>query len=224
MAVKAGDKFHSVVADANVEFEVTKINGDLCEAVATENNLNYIGTVKGFTTHEVQDAKSVDAFWAKHHRQQKQFYKTIEPGEVYHYHSGFGCFVRGEVVEVNGEKKLKAIALVGAWKDHELPSRTRFGYESIPYHAQKVLDGEPCTPNQSCIYELNQGKFEVDPRTMDPINLTLPEPTEDERREAEGWAAIAEIEELIAACRRLPHMTAAQTVDTLKKALKKALA
>jgi len=216
MAVKVGDKFHSVIADAKVEFEVTKINGDLCEAVATENNLDYIGTVKGFTVQEVQDAKSAVAFWTKYHRQQKQFYKTIEPGEVYHYHNGFGCFVR---CEVNGEKKLKAIALVGAWQDHDMPRRTRFGYESIPYHAQKVLDGELCTPNQSCIYELHQDKFDVDPRTMDPINLTLPEPTEEERLEAEGWTVIAEIEELIAACRRQQGMTAAQTVDALKKAL-----
>jgi len=81
-----------------------------------------------------------------------------------------------------GQKVLLPIALVGNWNPRDLPHEIRQAdgsvYESVPYHAKKVLTMSGAwRPSAGCVFESPSFKgnprFQEDPSTMEPLDLTM---------------------------------------------------
>lgn len=127
-----------------------------------------------------------------------RWYSKDKVGQIVHYHNGFGQYVRCEVVEADsirnlsdgkaiGGVALKPIALVGQWREFDLPRRKPNGEINYPYHAKSVVEGELMQPNASNLYEYDgfHDRLGIDPRGLEPIDLTPPGMSpEDERRAA----------------------------------------
>ena len=139
-------------------------------------------TIRGLTREDVlaqlwHRQKLTDLFSAG-----DRWWNEREIGETLHYHNSFGQFVRGTVVEHEGEKMLLPIALVGAWKKIDLPRRYDDGTILVPYHARKIAEGEPFRPHEANMYEHdsfrpNPKHRDFDPTTAEPIDLSVPEMT-----------------------------------------------
>lgn len=86
---------------------------------------------------------------------------------VLHYDNGFQQYVRCVVVEVEGEKRMRPIALVGnvplgatveqrkeqGWNCYDIVRRHPWGEIAYGHHARKVLEGDAWRPSTSCIVE-----------------------------------------------------------------------
>jgi hypothetical protein len=125
----------------------------------------------------------------------KDWWEAREVGEIVHYSNGFGSYVRGEIVEgeVNGEqgKAMKEIALVGKWREYDLPRRQIDGTIRYSHHAEGVREGRVMRPHESNMYEavISQkdassrelaARHSEDPRKMTPISLEAPEMTAEQ--------------------------------------------
>lgn len=170
------------------------IHLDLGDGYAVEGAL-----LRGLTLAEVKRMVAWDDSW--HHATHdvnEDFYGSLTVGQIVHYHDSFGRFVRCEVVSAPGWKSklgtpgvagiaLKPIALIGNWAAYDLPQRMNNGEIRLGYHAENIADGELMQPHAGNIFENPTFKAgtafaDIDPRTMDPIDLTLPPPTAAEER------------------------------------------
>jgi hypothetical protein len=103
-------------------------------------------------------------------------------GEIVHYSDGFGQFIRGEIIEHEGKKKMRPTALVGNWKAHDLPRIGADGNLHESYHVKEIREGKPMQPNFSNMVEAvgisaNDKRNGVqDPRGQPAIDLTPPKP------------------------------------------------
>lgn len=141
-------------------------------------------TVSGMSKKAVLDLiksnEAMDGFWDRAQKAREGFWESQKVGDIVHYHNSFGQFVRGEIVEHEGKKQMKSIALVGDWKGYDLPQRNADGSIRYSYNAKKVLEGDIWQPSDSCVYEApsysesNNSRY-GDPREMPAIDLTLPE-------------------------------------------------
>lgn len=129
--------------------------------------------------------------------QKKSFWDSRVVGEIIHYHNSFGQFIRGEVVIVNNVPELKPTALVGKWRESDLPRRARDGTVMHGYHVKQIINGESWQPSDSCVYESptysDSYKSYGDPRAMPAINLDLPELEADEIRRINREVLIKEV-------------------------------
>ena len=127
-----------------------------------------------------------------------KYYASLTPGQIVHYDNGGNEYVRCEVVVNNSmvpAKQLKPIALVGEWREWDLPHRMADGTVNPGYHAKDIADGKTMHPNASNIYEYrlnNPGK--IDPRPLAPISLTVP--VSYQARKAQLIKGIYDIQEL----------------------------
>jgi hypothetical protein len=101
-------------------------------------------------------------------------------GETIHYHNGFDCWVRGVVVDDQGEKKMRPTQLVGAWRQHDLWTRLSDGSIRLGYYAQMIADQTLFTPNASNMFENHWNQPGDDPTSMEPIDIAPPDMTEAE--------------------------------------------
>ena len=183
--------FRDVVMDYNPIFRVVeKKPGGLYRCVSEdEYDGGYGGVERFFSADQISQKVSWENTLNGLHQLAEDFWASVKVGQVLHYHNGFGEFVRGVVIEEGGKKKLKPTALVGNWPQRELPSRRPNGEIYYPYHAKKVLfGGEDAAwqPNDGCVYEsltYSRRNETADPATMDPIDLSVPEPTAEEALE-----------------------------------------
>lgn len=193
MTVKVGDKFHSAYADGNPEWEVIEKRGrGTWIATITPESLDFVGTNKAFTTEEIEGAKAMAALWDDMHDDHDAFFASLPIGAIVHYDNGFNQFVRCEVVAsttTSHGRNLKNLALVGAWREHDLPRRMADGSIYNGYHAQQIIDGAVFEPNYTNIYEarpeeegmLRARSATIDPRDLPPIDLSVPDMSEAER-------------------------------------------
>lgn len=134
------------------------------------------------------------------------FWLKTPIGSVIHYDNGFNEYVRGIVVrhqEDSSGKGLRAIALVGNWT--KLYERRIDGSIHFCNHAARVLRQEPndvFTPHESCIFEyrLTNGLLRsgsIDPRPLPPVDLTVPELTEEQKWVAERAKIVDSVRVLI---------------------------
>lgn len=191
MAVTIGTKFRSTYADSNPEWRVTKKLGrGVWEAQITPESMDYSGVTAAFRTGDIEASlrwtNNVNSLMSEHDK----WWDAQPIGTVVHYHNSFGQYVRG-VVTTNskGEKVMHPIALVGNWREYDLPRRMPDGSISYPYHAKKILteDYEDFQPNYSNMYEspgYSRKDNSPNPATMDPIDLTVPPMTPAEQEEA----------------------------------------
>jgi len=197
--IRKGTQFRSVVADDNALWEVTKaLPEDLYECIVVNEPIeingktydgDHAGYVDVFMGEEIRRILAMEDFFINRRDKMDAFYESLALGGIWHYHNAFGQFLRCEVVlDAEGKKLLQPIAMVGAWRDGDLPHRWPSGSISVPYHAKHVLERTGawrCDP--ATIYEhpdfTDEKSKGIDPTKLDPIELRLPEPDEHERRE-----------------------------------------
>lgn len=186
MKIGIGTKFNSGYADGMATWEVVRSRGANtwdCEIVAP--SLDGLGVQKVFGGEEIERALKRAAHFSRVIDENTAWWSARKVGEIVHYHNGFGQFVRGEIVDVNGEKKMRPIALVGNYREYDLPIRNRDG--SINHRqASTVAKGEPFAPNYGNMYESDprSTRFSLDPRPLEPIDLTVPEMTPEQAASA----------------------------------------
>lgn len=177
-AIGIGTKFYAQYADGNAAWVIVKARGkDTWEAEIAPESLDYVGTRRVFGGEEIRRAKRTTQLFHSLRNEHDEFWASRKIGEIVHYHSGFGQYVRGEVVEKDGKKVMKSTALVGDWRSYDLPHRNRFGKVEIGYHAQKVIEGDTFQPNSSNVVEGGfrpRSGFATHPRDLPALDLTVP--------------------------------------------------
>ena len=212
--VKKGMQFRAVLADSNALWVVKSSLGGawLCEVV--DEPYEYDGKVyegdftrteKSFLSREILASVNYENIFKNIRNDHDRFYASLDEGDIVHYNNGFKNFVRCEVVFDADEQKnqLKPIALVGEWSNHDLPERRANGEIYNGYHAQKIIDGGTFEPNVTCIFEagtkgfVNNNRNHGDPRSLPPIDLSVPAMNMWEQHEAVRCQLIGEIKEII---------------------------
>jgi len=196
MKITIGTKFRSTYADANPEWEVIGERGADTYNCRITDCPDYKGTRKVFGGEEIRASIKMSQFWDKTANDSKNFYKGLQTGAIVHYSNGFGQFVR---CEVNRHKELIPVALVGDWREYDLPKRRANGEVNYPYHVQKILEKAPYTPHASNIYEYSESlqRQHAHPKNLKPIDLTIPELTPGEIETANLWKRIEQIENIV---------------------------
>jgi hypothetical protein len=192
--VVVGTTFYSYFADGNPLWEVVKARGGNAWDCVIKSD-DYSGTKKVFGTEEILRALETAKMWDNIASEHDTWWNSQEVGATVHYHNGFGQYVRGVIVEENGEKKMRCTALVGNWQDYDLPRIDAAGNLHLSHYVRRIVegDGETMQPNYSNMVEavgVREGKGE-DPRGKPAIDLTLPQAS-GEQAEAARLMAIRE--------------------------------
>jgi hypothetical protein len=205
--VKKGMQFRSTLADGNPLWVVKRSLGGawLCEVVDEPYEIDgkvyesdYTGAEKSFLSREILAANAYEAIFKGISNDHDRFYASLDEGDIVHYNNGFKNFVRCEVVFDADEQKnqLQPIALVGEWSNHDLPKRRANGEIYYGYNVQQIIDGSTFEPNVTCIFEAGTNHSD-DPRSLPPIDLSVPAMTEEEEQEAVRCQLIGRVQEII---------------------------
>ena len=212
--VKKGMQFRSTLADGNPLWEVKRSLGGepiepeeawLCEVVDEPIEIDgkvyesdFAGAQQSFLSREILAANAYEDMFKDMRSDHDRFYASLDEGDIVHYNNGFKNFVRCEIVFDADEQKnkLKPIALVGEWRDYDLPKRQANGEVYNGYHVQQIIDGSTFEPNAGCIFEAGTNHSD-DPRSLPPIDLSVPAMTDDEKHEAVRCMLIDEIQGII---------------------------
>ena len=155
-------------------------------------------TIRGLTMRDVEAQRKFDEFFEKQGDENEAFYASLKPGQVVHYHNGFGQYIRCTVVREGGKTALKETALVGAWREYDLPKRELDGSVRLGHHADGIAEGRTITPHMSCIWESGKDRrFPDDPATLEPIDLSVPEMSPEEAERARLWRKVARVRALV---------------------------
>jgi hypothetical protein len=205
-----GLQFRAVIADCNALWETIRPSGRsawICEVVnepweheGTMYTSDYAGQQQAFLNSDIQRAINAAAFWKNHVDESENWYNGLTLGSTVHYCDGFDKFVRCEVIDDDGEKKLLPFALVGEWHKHDLPYRYNNGEICVPYWAEKIQNGVVCKPNASNIFECPQHSKrpnEIDPRNLPEISLEVPPMTPEEEEQARLVKLAAKVVEIL---------------------------
>jgi len=205
--VKKGMQFRSVLADGNPLWVVKRSLGGawLCEVVDEPYEIDgkvyegdFAGTQKSFLSREILAGNAYENMFKDMMSDHDRFYASLDEGDIVHYNNGFKNFVRCEVVFDADEQKnkLKPIALVGEWRDYDLPKRQANGEIYYGYNAQQIIDGSTFEPNAGCIFEAGTNHSD-DPRLLTPIDLSVPEMTLEEQQESSRCVVIDRVQKII---------------------------
>lgn len=128
------------------------------------------------------------------------YYASLREGDVVHYDTGFGTYVRCVVVdkEYNGTRpSLKPVVLVGEWGHYDLPWRDECGRIHYPNFSKMIRHGEVFAPNPSSIFEspdyVGRSHRRVEesslnnPLTLPEVSLEVLPMSLEERRKARLW-------------------------------------
>ena len=199
--IRPGITFRHVIADSNSLWEVVRKAGkDVWLAVVTpEQTTNgertftdeWAGTEQVFTTAQIEQKLRAAAATTNARDRADAWWDERTDGEIVHYANRSDQFVRGRIVTIDGDKQMMPVALVGAWQAFELPRRSEIGDVVPGYYATLIAKGEPWRPHPSCMFESTLSG--MDPRTLPEIDLTLPEPTEQEQERYAAARVVAQI-------------------------------
>lgn len=184
-------------ADSNALWVVQRSRGNgVWDCVISKDDLDYAGTTRVFTSEEISGAVKTGNFWDQLKNDTDDFWKTREPGEVFHYLHSTKQFVRSEVVASQKGFELRPIALVGNWHASELPRWWDSGhYSDGGYWVGKIREGETFQPHEGNLWEVSPR--DADPRIMEPLNIQRPAPTLAQREAADLLAVVAEVQALL---------------------------
>jgi hypothetical protein len=105
------------------------------------------------------------------------------------------------VVKKDGENVLQPFALVGEWRDYDLPHRREDTGEVMQgYYGKMIADGKTFTPNASNLYEFNpksSSHHGFDPTGLEALDLTVPDITPKQEETAELWALVYKVNDII---------------------------
>lgn len=172
-----GTTFHSVYADGNPLWRVTKkVGPNAWKAVCDDEDWG--GTVKLFSTKEIENHKNFEKHIDDVGNEQERFYNSLKVGKTVHYCNGFSQFVECTVVLKDGKKVLQPVALKGNWQKWELPYRQNDGLIHLGYHATKITNRETFTPNYTTILEAPMSAYKqhsvAEVAKLPRINLEVP--------------------------------------------------
>jgi hypothetical protein len=193
MTVGIGTKFYSAFADGCPEYTVIQKKGQGIWLCRIEEDVDWTGHEALFSTREIKAKLSWDSMLSGLADDHESFYANLEDGQIVHYHNAFGRYVRCRVVN----HELLPIALLGPWPAHDLPRRDLKGSLIYPYYVKKIMEGETMTPNFSNIYEAKPHNMKGDPTTMEPIDLSVPELTDDEQVVANRWKQVQKARDIL---------------------------
>ncbi len=209
-------KFFYHHADSQPQWQVVKARGgDTWEAVVISDD--WTGTRKVFGGEEIRNAINSQGFWEDMANSHEGWWNAQTIGATVHYHSGFGNFVRGVIVTEEGEKKMRATALVGNWKPYDLPRVDAAGNLIEGYHVRQIRDSATMQPNFSNMVEaVGVRDGETDPRGRLAIDLTPPTAT----AEQETAKRLNAYREQLLALMAVEHDPDRPFSDTLREALR----
>lgn len=206
MKIATGTKFRSVYADSNALWRVVKSRGEgIWECRIDDSEPDWAGKMKLFSTEEIEQALRAALHYQGLVRGQTDFWASQELGTMLHYHDSFGRYVRGRVVDGldnqgRRARVLKPFALVGAWGVGDLPRWHDSGFASKGgYHVRKIAEGETFQPSPGSVWESPtfSGPMgpasRIDPTVLEPIDLSLPEPTPTQARAAKLLGVVNEV-------------------------------
>ena len=194
ITVKVGTTFNSHFADSNPTWRVVSSRGGNswnCKVVSDD----WEGRSKVFGTEEIVSAIRYARTLANLSESHDDWWNSRTYGETVHYHGGFGQFVRGIVVERDGEKKMLPVALVGNWSKTDLPYRRHDGTVYYSYHVKKIRfpdDDSAMQPHESNMWESPSfSRRNVDdPSSLESIDLSDPAPLEGDAAEQARYEKI----------------------------------
>jgi len=212
--VGVGTEFRSVIADGNCLWRVTRARGrgvweaevqpEWVEVYGKRTMISdYVGTTDVFTTERIAGSINMDNVFARLADDSDFFWEDQVEGAIVHYHNSFGQYVRGRIVIEDGRKVMLPIALVGAWRNHDLVGWTAWGEVRKGYHVRKIEEGETMRPHATNIYECPgfrgpRGEAsEINPREAEAIDLTPPERTPEEITYNEAVAILNDVRSLV---------------------------
>lgn len=183
-----GKRFRSTIADCSCLFEVVRsesFRSYVCvvinEPVSFEGRTfdsDYAGQQRFFSKKNVAEMVCSTEHYERMRNAHNGFYETLPVGSIAHYHYGFNCFFRCEVVQLTtervvgmdlfpaGSKALKLIAFVGPWHDNDLMSAS--------IYTRQIQDGHLIRPHVSNVFEAPSFSHPgmSDPRKMIPRAIT----------------------------------------------------
>lgn len=193
--VRIGTEFRHHFADSNPLWRVTKrVRTGVYDAVGVNEPLevngrmfdsDFAGQTRRFTAEIIVAAVRHGEFMKGLFTGHDDFWANVPAGKVLHYHHSFGAYVRGVVVVHQGKRCFSPTALVGNWSPCDLPRRSPTGEVGYSTGGRYfAADHKPWQPSESCVFETPGFKDRgADPRRMDPIDLTVPEPTPERAEE-----------------------------------------
>jgi hypothetical protein len=201
--VTVGLKFRYNHADSNPLWVVRQSIGRgvwLAEVIESED---WLGTQKSFLSSDILRSTGIENLFARLHNEHDEFYAKLKPGQIIHYNNGFKNFVRCKVVKKDGQNVLLPIALVGEWREYDLPHRREdTGELMLGYHGKMIVNGETFNPNASNLYEFNPSSSShrgFDPTGCEPLELTVDDITPEQEACAALWKLVYKVEETIRA-------------------------
>lgn len=183
--IEIGSQFRAARADANVLWEVTEfIADDVVRATAVNEpwehdgvtyDSDFAGEVSVFTVDLVAGAINMQRSFERRMAEHKAWWASRCCGEILHYNTDSGIFIRGEVVvapdgarspipggsEWGGEHVLKPIAIVS---DQPRPAH----YTS--HYFDDIDNGRVMQPRADSIFEADEcRKKSIDPTSLTPL-------------------------------------------------------
>jgi hypothetical protein len=156
-----------------------------------------------FTGADLRAKARMAAFFSQAREDEQAARDALSVGQIVHYHDSFGRYLRCEVVlDDDGEKAYKPLAMVGDWGDHDTRGRVMYDATiSYPYDAQKVMQAKVFKGRADSVYEsdaFNDTRGgDVDPRSLDPIEIVTPDITPEDEAFAAVYKAIRQAENLL---------------------------
>ena len=202
------------VADGHAYYVVTKASPlEVVHVPFGDGYKALPATIRGLNRADVERQLAGDRMWTDMSKKNEDFYDSLEVGRTVHFSRGFGAWVRCEAVRgANREADsrttparmvLRPVALVGDWREHDLPKRNQSGEVVWGYHVDQIRNRETIRPHESCLWEPGfspaSQRGAADPTGMDPIDVSGPPPMGDEEQEqARLWQLVARVREATA--------------------------
>lgn len=205
MNVKLGTQFRHHYADGNCLWTVVEKRGrGTWIAEISADDSDYAGTQSAFTTEQIEANINWSKSCAKSQDDSSNFFDNLKPASIVHYSNGFGQYVRCQVTNTH---QLLPIALVGEWKEYDLPKRQRDGKIYLGYHAESIKSGKMFRPHASNVWEYNITKTKncqpmnfakwADPTQMVPVSLEVPTMTAPQFLDALKYQKLNAIRETV---------------------------
>ena len=213
--VQVGKMFSIGVGDGAANYIVTAVNGAKCDVEwrgwhnGDRYTDHYFGWGrKGVSTRTVQGYIGRDeGMAALFKKEAPDFIENLPVRSIVHYDKGHGQFVRYEVVaatptEWNDDdrdpptKMLKPIAILGEWRDYDLPHYALDGRVVQAHEIDNIQKGELTLINPSNLYESpdysdeRKGKAKVNPATLTPLRTFPLMPTPEQEKQFAAWRAV----------------------------------
>jgi hypothetical protein len=161
-------------------------------------------TVRGVNKATVRAQLRHDQYFRGAKNLNESFYDSLKPGQIVHYHHSAGAFVRCVAAYAADPQKARTvllpIALVGPWREYDLPRRLPNGEIIMGFLAEKVLSGEVMRPHESSIWESPRSPMKAagvpDPTGLEPVSLEVPPMTEEQQHRAALWLKIEKIQSI----------------------------